>query len=231
MKLSEGPDPSKLVPPYAPYRSFRNYIDSLKQGIPSQIDRSVMRNMSGALQSQLSATLKYLGLVNGAGQPTDRLSRIVHSEGAERSAALRDVAKAAYPFFFQGFDLKAATPKMLSDKFSDMNASGGTVGKCMAFFIGLAKDAEIPLAPHLLVMRGNRSGKPRRVKQGVQSALPANGAEPTLTPAEIVTMPWKQLLLSKFPSFDPAWSPEVQAKWFDGFHRLMRQGPEEKEKP
>jgi hypothetical protein len=230
MKFSEAPDPHKLVPPYAPYRSFRNYLDSLKQGIPSQIDRSVMRNMSGALQSQLSAALRYLGLVNAIGQPTDRLSRIVHSEGVERGNALRDVARAAYPFFFQGFDLKTATPKMLSDKFSDMNASGGTVGKCMAFFIGLAKDAEIPLAPHLLVMRGNRSGKPRRVKQE-HAAPTTNGAEPTLTPMEMATMPWKQLLLSKFPSFDPAWSPEVQAKWFDGFHRLMRQGPEEKEKP
>src|ERR1700691_4993636 len=92
MKFSEGPDPHKLVPPYAPYRSFRNYLESLKQGIPSQIDRSVMRNMSGALQSQLSAALKYLGLVNAVGQPTDRLSRIVHSEGVERSNALRDVA-------------------------------------------------------------------------------------------------------------------------------------------
>jgi len=230
MKLSEGPDPQKLVPPYAPYRSFRNYLDSLKQGIPSQIDRSVMRNMSGALQSQLSAALKYLGLVNALGQPTDRLSRVVNSEGPERSMAFRDVAKAAYPFFFQGFDLRTATPKMLSDKFSDMNASGGTVGKCMAFFLGLAKDGEIPLAPHLLVMRGNRSGKPRRVKQE-QLPSPPNGTEPSFTPAEVAAMPWKQLLLSKFPSFDPSWSDEVKTKWFDGFHRLMRQGPEEKEKP
>ncbi len=42
-------------------------------------------------------------------------------------------------------------------------------------------------------------------------------------------MPWAQMLLSKFPSFDPNWSDEVKAKWFDGFHRLMRQGPEGKE--
>jgi hypothetical protein len=225
MKLSEGPDPHKLVPPYAPYRSFRNYIDGLKQGIPSQIDRSVMRNMSGALQSQLSATLKYLGLINAVGQPTDRLSRIVHSEGAERSSALRDVAKVAYPFFFQGFDLKTATPKMLTGKFAEMNASGGTIGKCMAFFIGLAKDAEIPLSPHLLVMRGNRTGKPRRTKQE-PTVLPSNGGEPALTASEVSAMPWKQLLLSKFPSFDPSWSSEVQAKWFDMFGKLMKQDEE-----
>jgi hypothetical protein len=217
-----------MVPPYAPYRSFRNYIDSLKQGIPSQIDRSVMRNMSGALQSQLSSALRYLGLVSANGQPTDRLSRIVHSEGNERATATRDIAVAAYPFLFQGFDLKTATPKMLSDKFASMNASGGTIGKCVAFFISMAKDAEIPLAPHLIVMRGNRTGKPRRFRAEPQVPPSANG-EPPLTPAEMSSMPWAQMLLSKFPSFDPSWPDEVKTKWFDGFHRLMRQGPEVKE--
>jgi hypothetical protein len=230
MKMSEAPDPHKLVPPYAAYRSFRNYIDSLRQGIPSQIDRSVMRNMSGALQSQLAATLRYLGLVNALGQPTDRLSRVVHSEGSERTGVFRDIAKVAYPFLFDGFDLKSATPKMLSDKFASMNASGGTIGKCVAFFIALAKDGEIPLAPHLLVKRGNRTGKQRRFKsESPQPQIP-NGNESPQTPLDIASMPWNQLLLSKFPSFDPSWSDEVKSKWFDGFHRLMRQGLEVKEK-
>jgi len=35
-------------------------------------------------------------------------------------------------------------------------------------------------------------------------------------------MGWNQLLLSKFPSFDPGWPPEVQAKWFDSFEKLMK---------
>lgn len=212
-------------------RSFRNYIDSLKQGIPSQIDRSVMPSMSGALQSQLTSTLRYLGLVNSSGQPTDRLSRIVHSEGAERKSAFQSVAKSAYPYLFDSFDLRTATPKMLNEKFSSMNASGGTVGKCAAFFIALAKEAEIPLAPHLLVnMRGNRAGKPRRPKPEPNSAQTENAPESKPTTAEIASMPWSQMLLSKFPSFDPSWSPEVQAKWFDMFGKLMKQGEEEQEK-
>lgn len=231
MKLETAPDPKKMAPPYAPYRSFRNYLESLRQGIPSQIDRSVMRNMSGALQSQLTATMRYLGLINASGQPTDRLSRLVNSEGIERQAALGDVAKAAYPYLFHDFTLKTATPKMLADKFAEMNASGATVGKCVAFFTSLAKEAEIPLAPHLLVLRGNRTGKPRRpkVEQHTPPPLPAaNSAQPQGDPA---SMPWNQLLLSKFPSFDPSWPDEVKSKWFDGFHRLMRQGAEGKDKP
>lgn len=232
MKLDAAPDPKKLVPPYAPYRSFRNYCESLKQGIPSQIDRSVMRNMSGALQSQLTATLRYLGLINGTGQPTDRLSRLVNSEGRERQTVLQDIAKAAYPYLFREreFDLKTATPKMLADKFADLNASGATVGKCISFFIALAKEAEIPLAPHLLVMRGNRTSKPRRTKPDQIPPTPTPNANGTPLATDLTSMPWNQLLLSKFPSFDPSWSDEVKSKWFDGFHRLMRQGLEAKDK-
>jgi hypothetical protein len=30
-------------------------------------------------------------------------------------------------------------------------------------------------------------------------------------------------LLAKFPNFDPSWSDEVQAKWFDAFGRLREE--------
>ena len=33
---------------------------------------------------------------------------------------------------------------------------------------------------------------------------------------------WADLLLSKFPTFDPNWPDEVKLKWFDGFERLMK---------
>jgi transcriptional regulator with XRE-family HTH domain len=31
---------------------------------------------------------------------------------------------------------------------------------------------------------------------------------------------WENTLLSKFPDFDPAWSDEVKAKWFEGFKAM-----------
>lgn len=36
-----------------------------------------------------------------------------------------------------------------------------------------------------------------------------------------VDTPLEKLLLSKFPSFDPVWTSEVQVKWFDGFNKLL----------
>jgi hypothetical protein len=36
------------------------------------------------------------------------------------------------------------------------------------------------------------------------------------------TVDWAEMLLSKFPQFDPAWSDDVKLKWFDAFDRLMK---------
>jgi hypothetical protein len=35
---------------------------------------------------------------------------------------------------------------------------------------------------------------------------------------------WKELLLSKFPSFDPTWPNDVQLKWFEAFDELLKRG-------
>jgi len=33
-------------------------------------------------------------------------------------------------------------------------------------------------------------------------------------------------LLSKFPTFDPAWPDDVKSKWFNAFDKLMKTKPE-----
>src|SRR2546425_8289517 len=215
---------STPVPPYVPYRSFRNFIESLKQGIRARIDRSVMASMSGALQSQLTSCLRYLELITSGSHPTPALPRLVNSEGPERAKILRDIITKAYPFLFLHFDLKTATPRMLEEQFANAGASGGTIDKCVNFFLAAAKEAGVELSPHLKSNRQRIQRRPRGPRDSSVQSL--NGAE--LNGNEGASeMSWAQMLLSKFPSFDPAWPDEVKAKWFDGFHRLMRMKLEE----
>jgi hypothetical protein len=223
------PNPMSHVPPYAPYRSFRNFIDGLKQGIPSRIDRSVMPSMSGALQSQLTATLRYLELITPSGVPTPALAVLVNSEGAERSKVLRQLLHSAYPFIFDKdkFDLMGATPRMLEEQFAHAGASGGTVYKCINFFLAAAREAQFEISPHLKSGRGVRSSRTRQRSARNSSDSSINGGEGAVDFNEGSELTWDQMLLSKFPSFDPAWPDEVKIKWFDGFHRLMRVGKSE----
>ena len=225
-KQPSHPTPN-AVPPYVPYRSFKNFIDGLKQGMPSRIDRSVMPSMSGAMQSQLTAALRFLGLITANGLPTEGLSRLVNSEGPERLKTMSLMLHGSYPFLFQGFNLKTATPRMVEEQFAEAGASGGTIDKCVNFFMSAAKEAEIDLSPHLKNMRGARASRAKRVTAREVSLTQNDAAQTTSGSSEPSgNMSWAQLLLSKFPSFDPSWPDEVKAKWFNAFDELMKQGKE-----
>jgi hypothetical protein len=216
----------KLVPPYVPYRSFRNFIDSLKQGIPARIDRSVMSSYSGALQSQLATALRYLGLTSETGHPTEMLAVLVNTEGHTRAQALKTVLTTCYPFLFKPFDLKSATPRMVEEQFAAQGASGGTLDKCMLFFLSAAKEAGIEVSPHLKNTRGPRAQRSRNGLRRNPAVVTPASEDDFAENGAATNMSWKQMLLSKFPSFDPSWSPEVQAKWFEMFGNLMKQGEE-----
>jgi hypothetical protein len=187
--------------------------------------------MSGALQGQLTATLRYLELITATGQPTPSLPVLVNSEGVERAKTLRTILFSVYPFLFDKdkFDLAAATPRMMEEQFAHAGASGGTVAKCVNFFLAAAKDADIVLSPHITNTRGNRGPRLRRITRAGGELLQRAAVEQAANGTEIGSLSWSQMLLSKFPSFDPAWPDEVKAKWFDGFHRLMRMKLEEEQ--
>lgn len=222
----------KVLPPYLPYRTFRNFMDSLLVGgIPGRIDRSLMGSMSGTTQSQLIATVRYLGLVSAHGVPTERLNRLVNSEGPERQKVLREILTSAYSFLFEeGFVLQKATAKQLEEQFAKAGASGETVRKCVTFFTAAAKAAGLPISPYIVRIRGGR-GSQRSRRSSLAPQVHTSTSRPEgefISQQQAEAIGWTQLLLSKFPSFDPAWPDEVKSKWFDAFDRLMQTGPEGK---
>lgn len=210
-------DTDKALPPYLSYRTFSTFVDGLKVGIPARIDRSVMKTLSGANQSWLMGALRYLKLISDDGVPTDRLRQLVGSEGADHQKRLQEVAKAAYAFLFrEGFHLQTATPRQLDEAFAKAGPTGDTVRRCVTFFVALAKDGGLPLSPHIeKTNRASRAPRRRRANGG-----PAGETQEQPTRTDIVK-PLIELLLDKFPTFDPSWPDEVKTKWFAAFENLM----------
>ncbi|HUG77975.1 MAG TPA: DUF5343 domain-containing protein [Burkholderiales bacterium] len=230
MATAEKKEPRR-APPVCAWRTLQNFFRSLSQAIPSRIDRSVLRSQSGAGQTQILNALRYLSLIDEEGIPTERLAQLVKSEGAEHQRTLREVLTNAYPFLREPkFNLKAVTHDQLAERFKEL-ATGDTVRKAMTFFIPAAKDAGLEMSPFIrdIGKRGMSNGKVRRLRpnQKVPGELPAqtHDAQPRHAPA---AMSWHELLLSKFPSFDPSWPDDVKKKWFDSFIDLMQRGQERK---
>lgn len=215
---------NKRLPPYVSYRTFRNFVDGLQQGIPARIDRSYWGDKwSGSTGTQLMAAIRFLGLADANGVPTSRLRQLVSARSAQRSEILKQVATEAFSIFFQGsFDYQTATYAQLEEVLHDsFQLTNDVARKCIKFFIGLAGDASIPLSPFVTRKSKTSPGTKWNVKKRsprTEKNLPI----PKISEEIPNLMSWDKALLTKFPAFDVAWSDEIKLKWFEGFNELMK---------
>lgn len=218
-------DEKKATPPYLPYKTFTNFIERLKaSGVPARVDRSVLGVFSGAIQGQLVTALKYLSLINEHGTPTEKLEKLVAANENESRPIFKDILTSSYLFLFkEKVDLSKMTMLQLKQRFEDAGTSGDTTRKSLKFFLVAAQEAGIELSPYikkakLRVPRSFNAPKAKKsiVEKKVEATLTGSGR-----PQGDESNAQLQLLLSKFPSFDPEWSDEVKTKWFEGFSRLM----------
>lgn len=211
-------------PPYLPYSTFKNFLASLKAGaLPSRIDKSLLDRYSGSMQSWLISALKFFNLIDETGKPQPSLSTIADADEPRRKKIWKEIFDKAYAPLISGLDLTRATPGELSERFSKEGLSGETLGKCHGFFASAAADADVPIAEHLKI-RPKPSGprKSRKARNG--APLEAPPIEPPAAAPAQKTM--REMLLEKFPAFDPSWAPQIQTKWFESFGKLMQKAEE-----
>ena len=150
--MSENVEPKKPIPPYLSYRTFSNLLDRLRANVlPARIDRSIVGSFfSGAVQSQIFLTLKYLNLTDENGVPSERLARLVKAKDEARQKILHDIVTESYPYVFNiDFDLKQLTGDQLAGIFNKEGCSGETTRKAQALFTAIAKEAGMELSPYL----------------------------------------------------------------------------------
>jgi hypothetical protein len=167
----------RQTPPYLPYKTFRAYIEGSRAGLPSVIDRSVLRHKSGAEQTALLGALRYFSLITALGAPQPplvALSKTPVDKFSERYAEiLRATMSRGYSFLFgESFDLRSATPNQLTTAFEAAGATGDTTRKSIAFFLSAAKDARIEVSPFLKTPRVVK--RRTRVTKSAKDTTPRN---------------------------------------------------------
>jgi hypothetical protein len=233
------------LPPYLGFGTLQNFLESLRQGIPSRIDRSLMQSLGGTVQKQLLHALRYLGLIGEFGLPQPRLKPLVEAEGPERERIWRDLLQTAYPFLYGeaagGFDLTTTTPRQLTEKFQATGLQGESIRKAEAFFLRGAEQAGIAISRHIpsrsyrpgralgQLARPRNGQKPRKRPEAEKSQLvsitnnsgpPLSQGQPPMMPHAEVRQALLQSLITKMPEFDPTWDQETQKKWLETFDRV-----------
>ena len=192
---------STRTPPYTSYRTFRTFIEDLREhGVPSRIDRSVLTRFSGVVGSQLMHALRFLGLIEDHGRPTQRLRELVNAHGAGHwPEKLLELLRQEYAPMF-AIDLETATPSQFNEAFRKaFPAADAVVQKCVTFFLYAANDAGVKISGRVLKGRKPRSPTPRRkhapahaptkeFEEGTSRAQPDTSRVEGKKPSEILLM-------------------------------------------
>jgi len=219
----ESTDKRKPAPPYVAYKTLSNFLERFKQGLPGRIDRGLMSSMSGAAQSQVTTTLRYLGMISENNIPTPLMKRYVTGEETERKAALREMLEKSYPFIFDGvFDFSTATASQLRETFaSNTTATGETLGRCMSFLKDAALDADIHVSPFILQKKARTPGvkkktvAPRREEKPQEKVIAPSTHQqqqhPPTMPAQGSLLLWG--LFQRLPKPGTPWIKEERERW------------------
>jgi hypothetical protein len=222
MDTSETP---RSFPPYVSSQTFFTFLEKLKNGVPTRIDRSVFNGYSGAAISQVLGALKFLGFVTENGTSQERLSQFVYAKDeSEASSILSRTLEESY-WFLDGFDLSGATQKMLDDQFKEAGATGETVRKCVSFYLSLAQRAGMEISPHLRFARTGPSAPrrkgPRSKPKKARKPNPDEAGAPTHTPPPYIPPvsnrhPAIEGYLQELPDKGP-WANDQAKSWLAGF--------------
>lgn len=218
------------LPPYVSYRTFRNFVDGLQnQQIPDRIDRSYWgRLFSGSTGTQLMSALHFLGLTDANDAPTNRLRLLVSANDEKRTVLFKEITQEAFSFVLQGqINPQAATYAQFEEIFHNrFELSGDVSRKCIKFFVAIANDANLPLSPFIMKrFRPINSGSASKtVSKKISTRANRNASALQYLEKAPLQMSWNEMLLTKFPTFDPNWSDEVKLEWFGAFDELLKRG-------
>jgi hypothetical protein len=174
------------------------------------------------------SALRFLNLIDASGTPTHILKELVPASRAQKADILRKVSYESFSFLeSESFEPEKATYSQLEEVFNELYQVDRDVArKCIKFFTELASDAGIPLSP--FITKKSKGSRPVNVTEKIpkKSGNRTNQNLKIPTTTEPVPRPssWKELLLTKFPSFDPTWPTDVQVKWFEAFDELLKRG-------
>lgn len=204
-------------PPYVSFTTFTNLINRLREiGVPSRIDASVFAGQSGSAISALLVGMRYLKLIDDAGNPMDEFRQLVDAKDEDRGPILKKILLDRYDFITNaGIDLKSASAKQVEEAFRDQGIDGSTISKSVAFFLAAAQVAGLALSPHVKAPKPPRTGNGGKRKRAAAVA-PVQPSQPALAP----TPSPAEMLLKKFPDFDPTWPDNIKAQWFESFGKL-----------
>jgi hypothetical protein len=154
--------------------TLENFIGKLKATVvPPVIDSSLTQSMSGGMAGALMSALKFLGLIDPAGNVRESLKKLVAAyETDSWKSALGEVIDRAYAEIVGDLDVASATPTMLDDKFrKNSKASGQVLDKAVRFYLAALEKMDRPVSPHFKSRKVRANGPRKSPRSSTPKAI------------------------------------------------------------
>lgn len=193
--------PRGHTPPYVSYGQFKSLLRRLQRdGIPAQLDYSIISHLSASAQIQTLLAFRFLGLIDFDGRPAGALAGLVSAVDREPWATeLGLLLHHAYAPVFE-LALNTATIENLTTAFQrNFPGTNSVLRKSRTFFLHGAREAGIDLSPYL------------RATIKMREQTPNGGLRPRRHPRGGTDVPRAGRMVSRVPSAVVAASASLQA--------------------
>ncbi len=167
---------SPLVP-YGPTQGMLNGLELLARLSPTKVDADLLRSrrVAPGNEYKVVGALRFLGLIDDEGHPTDR-SQLLKSRGATYTLALQDIVRSAYAPLFGYLRNGELTRERIYNYFvTEAKVGAEMAAKATRFFLALCRVGDMGLGPlvQMETSRGRKKGSvavQRRLRTGQQKA-------------------------------------------------------------
>lgn len=212
---------------YIPLKTWMDGIDTLTQGIPNAIDRSVWSHRPNATRSQILSAFKFLGLIDlESNHPQDILRELVDARKSDnqvkQSALVKQLLESSYPEIMASAGQYSSNDKFRDIMQSKYKVSGTTLDRAVRFFLDAADFAGVNVSPHWS-RRGLTSNRRRRIVNGESAESGSNSGETVLEDGELNFHLHESVaaLLKDLECVAPEWDTSQKEKWLDTFHVVL----------
>lgn len=223
------------VPPYVPFKAFKQTLtDMAGSVVPNQLDSTYWGSgKSGSTQAALNTAFKFLGLIRDNKVADPKLNEFIKAFRENDKEALSDLVFQSYQDALGRIsDLDAATLGQLNEAFrTAYSVDGDMLRKAVRFFIHATTDAGVTLSPYITKKARGLGGAARPRTKAIARRRSRTVIDPQTPPMAAMTPrpSVAELLLEKFPDFDPDWSDETKQKWFQSLRDLKQMLQDERD--
>lgn len=164
MGSSDRNNAEQRAPSYIPFKTFLTAVETLEQGIPPTLDRSVWPSFSGGIQSQILGAFKFLGLIRENGKVEPVLEQLVSAKGDERKEVIREIIENSYLEAIQLAERNASFAQ-LQDYFRSFGVQSSTLEKVIRFYLDACEFTKIKCSP-LWAKAKKTSRRPSKKDEG-----------------------------------------------------------------